>query len=86
MMIDNFDSINLKNSNNFSDKTKDSVNLSKFNLNIKSLEIGYEKTLIHNINIDLHEGEFCLISGKSGVGKSALLSTLLGIIKKKRKC
>ena len=40
--------------------------------------------MIKNINLDLNQGEFCLITGKSGIGKSALLATIIGLIKKKK--
>ena len=83
MMFDNFGSINDYKAINFSSYKESSISIKKFDLNLKNLEIGYDKSLIKNINLDLNQGEFCLITGKSGIGKSALLATIIGLIKKK---
>ena len=80
MLFNNLDTINLNN-----DEKKNNPNLKRvenFNLEIKSLDIGYNKSILKNINLNINEGEFCLISGKSGVGKSTLLSSLIGILNK----
>ena len=80
MLFNNLDSIKL-----IKENKKDNQDLQivkKFNLNIQSLEIGYDESILKNLNLNLNEGDFCLISGKSGVGKSALLSSLMGIIDK----
>ena len=82
MMFDNFGSINDYNTINASSYKKSSISIKKFDLNLKNVEIGYDKSLIKNINLDLNQGEFCLITGKSGIGKSALLATIIGLIKK----
>jgi ABC-type multidrug transport system fused ATPase/permease subunit len=84
MMFDNFGSINDYNTINASSYKKSSISIKKFDLNLKNVEIGYDKSLIKNINLDLNQGEFCLITGKSGIGKSALLATIIGLIKKKK--
>lgn len=84
MMFDNFGSINDYKNINFSSYKKSSISINKFDLNLKNLEIGYDKSLIKNIHLDLNQGEFCLITGKSGIGKSALLATIIGLIKKKK--
>jgi ABC-type multidrug transport system fused ATPase/permease subunit len=83
MMFDNFGTINDYNTINASSYKKSSISIKKFDLNLKNVEIGYDKSLIKNINLDLNQGEFCLITGKSGIGKSALLATIIGLIKKK---
>tara|TARA_X000000950_G_scaffold180078_1_gene218413 strand:+ start:35334 stop:36944 length:1611 start_codon:yes stop_codon:yes gene_type:complete len=80
MLFSNIESVKL-----IKDNKKDKKNLEivkKFNLNVQSLEIGYDKSILKNLNLNLNEGDFCLISGKSGVGKSALLSSLMGIMDK----
>ena len=36
------------------------------------------KLVLKNINIDIHQGEFVYLIGKTGSGKSSLLKTLYG--------
>lgn len=45
--------------------------------NIK-VNIG-EKEILHNINLDIKEGEFISLLGQSGCGKSTLLKTIAGL-------
>lgn len=46
------------------------------------LTVGYENCrLCGKINFAIHEGEYMCIVGHSGIGKSALISTLLGVEK-----
>ncbi|QCX52363.1 ABC transporter ATP-binding protein [Elizabethkingia sp. JS20170427COW] len=52
-------------------------------LEIKNLSIGYQNTLVKNINISLHAGEICLLMGNNGQGKTTLIKTLLGQLKPK---
>ena len=49
-------------------------------LKVHSLEIGYTKVLLPQINFDVKSGEKVVITGFNGVGKSTLLKTLLGVI------
>jgi len=46
-------------------------------LQIKQAKIGYDKTLISNINADLNLGEVCLLIGNNGVGKTTLIKSIL---------
>jgi len=46
-------------------------------LQIKQANIGYDKTLISNINADLNLGEVCLLIGNNGVGKTTLIKSIL---------
>jgi zinc transport system ATP-binding protein len=47
----------------------------------KRAEIGYHgHPVIHDVSLDVKEGEFLLVVGPNGSGKSALMKTLLGII------
>jgi len=39
------------------------------------------RTILENINLEVHEGEFIAILGPNGAGKSTLLKLLLGLIK-----
>lgn len=51
-------------------------------LSCKNLTVGYETVrLCENINFTLHKGEYMSVIGPSGIGKSALASTILGIEK-----
>ena len=36
------------------------------------------RPLLENVSLSLHAGEFAIISGRSGLGKSTLLRTLSG--------
>ena len=40
-----------------------------------------QSQILHNINLDIKEGEFVAIVGFSGSGKTTLISTLAGLIK-----
>lgn len=46
-------------------------------LEIKNANIGYNKTLISNINTSLELGEICLLIGNNGVGKTTLIKSIL---------
>ncbi|MBQ8185829.1 MAG: ATP-binding cassette domain-containing protein [Clostridia bacterium] len=48
----------------------------------KNLTVGYDGCrLCGNIDFTIHEGEYLCVVGHSGIGKSALVATLMGIIK-----
>ena len=59
------------------------INTDTLDLKVKKLSIGYDEVIKTNINFKSNKGEFILFSGNSGVGKTALLMTLVGILKKK---
>ncbi len=40
-----------------------------------------DKSVIENLDLDIHHGEFLVILGPSGAGKTTILSTIAGIIK-----
>ena len=46
-------------------------------IQLKNLQIGYDKPLITNINTYLKQGDVCLIIGNNGIGKTTLIKTLL---------
>ena len=46
-------------------------------LQIKQTNIGYNKTLISNVNTHLNLGEVCLLIGNNGVGKTTLIKSIL---------
>lgn len=48
---------------------------------VKNISAGYgKKTILSNVYVDLHEGEFTCLLGKNGTGKTTLFKTLLGLI------
>ncbi|APD05786.1 hemin import ATP-binding protein HmuV [Flavobacteriaceae bacterium UJ101] len=52
-------------------------------ITVKNLSIGYDKTILKNINFSIEEGEVVSLIGKNGVGKSTLIKTILGLIPSK---
>lgn len=56
--------------------------INNFSLKTHQLQYGYENSLNSPISLELKQGEFCLFSGSSGVGKTTLILTLIGIQKK----
>ncbi len=49
-------------------------------LKLSDLEIGYDKSLIRNINLQAEQSELIAMIGLNGIGKSTLLKTIAGII------
>jgi iron complex transport system ATP-binding protein len=48
-------------------------------LEARSLTLGYEKkTILANLDLEVREGELCVLIGPNGAGKSTLLSALAG--------
>lgn len=51
---------------------------------IKNLDFSYKnKEIFENLNLEIKQGEFVFIIGKSGVGKTTLIKILSGLIKGK---
>ena len=59
------------------------INYNSLNLKVKELTIGYDEVVNSKISFNSNKGTFTLFSGSSGIGKTALLMTLIGIIDKK---
>ena len=62
------------------------INRNEHNLlvDIKNLTRGYPNSpsmLFHKFNFSLYKNDFCILMGKSGVGKSTLVKFLIGQIK-----
>lgn len=57
--------------------------LENFKMEFKQVSYHYDEhgNIINNINLTLHAGEFILLRGKSGKGKSLMLKLMLGIYK-----
>ncbi|MDP8231283.1 MAG: ATP-binding cassette domain-containing protein [Candidatus Zophobacter franzmannii] len=50
-------------------------------IKVKNLSVSFEeKEVLHNINLELPEGESTVIVGKSGCGKTVLIKSILGLI------
>lgn len=50
-------------------------------IEIKNLSFSYEdKIILEDVNFSIKEGDFCLLTGPSGMGKSTLIYILSGII------
>ena len=58
-----------------------------FNENIKINDISYnylnKKSIINNLSLEINKGEFIVITGKSGCGKTTLLHIIAGLISPK---
>ena len=49
---------------------------------IAGLSVDYEeKPILRGINLKVKEGEFCVVVGRSGVGKTTLLNAVAGLVK-----
>jgi ATP-binding cassette subfamily F protein 3 len=49
-------------------------------LSLKNAEIGYDKPLVENVNLDITRGMKLLVRGPNGAGKSTLLHSLRGTL------
>ena len=50
-------------------------------LHLNNLSVGYDKSLISEIEIKVDKGEIVSVLGMSGVGKTTLMRTIAGLIK-----
>lgn len=49
-------------------------------LTCRDLCLGYDgKEILHNLNFEIHTGEYLCIVGENGSGKSTLMKTILGL-------
>jgi ABC-type Mn2+/Zn2+ transport system ATPase subunit len=49
-------------------------------ITLQNLSVGYKTPLLEGLTLHMAEGEFWVIVGPNGVGKSTLLKTILGIV------
>ena len=49
-------------------------------IELVELSVGYRKPLLEGLSVHFKEGEFWVIAGPNGVGKSTLVKTVLGIV------
>ncbi|RUM45793.1 MAG: ABC transporter [Desulfurobacterium sp.] len=52
----------------------------KGGITLQNLSVGYREPLLENVSLHMAEGEFWVIVGPNGVGKSTLIKTVLGIV------
>lgn len=61
------------------------VDDSKIAIRVRDLVVGFGQTLVMNsLDLDVYRGEVLGFVGASGMGKSVLMRTVLGLIKKRR--
>ncbi len=53
-------------------------------INVSGLSIGYENTILSDINFSVNQGEIVSLIGKNGSGKSTLIKTIIGLISSKK--
>ncbi len=66
------------------DEIKENVNIEDFeSIEFKNVTFSYnnKEIILNNANLDINKGEFVLISGASGIGKSTLMKLLLAVYK-----
>lgn len=52
-------------------------------ISVNNLEIKYGKdTILKNVNLNIYKGKNIAVLGRNGGGKSTLIKTILGFIKK----
>ena len=53
----------------------------KHSVEIRDLELRFgDVTVLQQLNLDIHEGEFLVLLGSSGCGKSTLLNCIAGLL------
>lgn len=53
-------------------------------LDVSDLRVAYDKAeVVHGVNLKVHEGEFVVLLGRNGAGKSSMLHAISGLIPKK---
>lgn len=76
------ESSNIKNGSEISEDRFKAPN-GNLEISLRNVSFKYgddEKNIFNKINLDIYSGEFLLIKGKSGCGKTTLLRLLLGIL------
>ena len=65
-------------------ENKNAIKITSYeSLSVNNLSIGYENIIKSNLNFKIKKGTFNLFKGSSGTGKTALLMSLIGILKRK---
>lgn len=65
------------------EEKNNSLSTTKYSIECKSVTIGYSKsvTIIENVQCTFSQGDFIVLLGRNGQGKSTLLKTLVSILK-----
>lgn len=68
-------------SENIDQENIQSIEESIESINVCNCDIGYSYPIITDLNLEIHKNEKLLIFGESGVGKSTLVDTIIGLLK-----
>lgn len=53
-----------------------------YSIDVKDLAFGYKRQILSDsLNLKIHSGDYILVLGENGTGKSTLIKTLLGLLK-----
>ncbi len=55
--------------------------MAKLLAKLVDVSVGYETTLIDEINLEIYSGDVIAVLGPSGIGKTILLRTLAGLVR-----
>lgn len=57
------------------------IDMAKLLAKLVDVSVGYETTLVDEINLEIYSGDVIAVLGPSGIGKTTLLRTLAGLVR-----